>query len=163
TPLAYAQELCAYWADGYDMQRVADRLNAYPQFRTEIDGVDIHFLHVRSEHEDATPLVMTHGWPGSVVEFLKVIDALTDPTAHGAEPADAYHLVIPSLPGYGFSGKPTSPGWKIEKIADTWGVLVRRLGYERYAAQGGDWGGLVTIALGIREDPEVLLGIHLNG
>jgi pimeloyl-ACP methyl ester carboxylesterase len=161
-PLGYMQELCAYWQDSYDMQRVADRLNRYPQFTTSIDGLEIHFLHVRSPHQDATPVVMTHGWPGSVVEFLKVIDALTDPAAHGGDASDAMHLVIPSLPGYGFSAKPTSPGWNIEKIADSWGVLMRRLGYERYIAQGGDWGAIVTTALGMRGHSDELLGIHVN-
>jgi pimeloyl-ACP methyl ester carboxylesterase len=145
------QELCEYWRTAYDMQRVAKRLNRYPQFTTEIDGVEIHFMHVRSEHEGATPLVLTHGWPGSVVEFLNVIDPLTQ----------GFHLVIPSLPGYGWSGKPARTGWGVERIAQAWAQLMARLGYERYAAQGGDWGSSVTTHLG-RLDREHVIGIHLN-
>jgi epoxide hydrolase len=160
-PLAYTKELCEYWRESYDMQRLADRLNRHPQFRTEIDGLPIHFLHIRSPHGDATPLLMTHGWPGSVVEFLNVIDPLVDPTRHGGDSGDAVHLVLPSLPGYGFSGKPAQTGWSLDKIADAWANLMSRLGYERFAAQGGDWGCMVTTHLAIRH-PERLLGIHLN-
>jgi pimeloyl-ACP methyl ester carboxylesterase len=137
------------------------RLNQFPQFTTPIDGLDIHFLHVRSPHPDATPLVLTHGWPGSVVEFHKVIGPLTDPVAHGGDASDAFHVVCPSLPGYGFSGKPTRPGWGIERIADAWNQLMGRLGYPRYGAQGGDWGAMVTMRLGQRH-PAPLVGIHLN-
>jgi pimeloyl-ACP methyl ester carboxylesterase len=160
-PLAYTQELAAYWATDYDMQRVANRLNRYEQFTTEVDDVDIHFLHVRSPEPDATPCIMTHGWPGSVVEFLKVIDPLTNPAAHGGDPADALHLVIPSLPGYGWSGKPAVTGWGIEKIADAWATLMQRLGYHRYLAQGGDWGATVTWSLGQQDGPH-LIGLHTN-
>jgi len=160
-PLAYAQELAAYWADGYDMRRLERRLNAHPQVRTEIDGVGIHALHVRSPHEEATPLLLTHGWPGSVVEFLDVIGPLTNPTAHGGDPADAFHLVIPSLPGYGFSDRPAEPGWDLPRIAAAWVTLMGRLGYDRFAAQGGDWGSMVTTVLGYAH-PEQVLGIHLN-
>ena len=148
-PLAYVQELCAYWADRYDWRATEARLErASPQFRTEIDGLGIHFLHVRSPHPDALPLVITHGWPGSVVEFLKVIGPLTDPVAHGGDAADAFHVVCPSLPGYGFSDKPARTGWGVERIADAWAELMARLGYERYGAQGGDWGTSVTTAIG---------------
>src|SRR5512144_1931985 len=136
-PLAYMREICAYWADTYDWRATEARLNAFPQFKTTIDGLDIHFLHVRSKHADALPLLMTHGWPGSVVEFHKVIAPLTDPTAHGASAADAFHVICPSLPGYGFSGKPTTTGWGVEKIATVWDTLMTRLGYKRYVAQGG--------------------------
>jgi epoxide hydrolase len=161
TPLAYVQELCAYWRQSYDMRRAEAQLNAHPQFRATIDGLGIHFLHVRSPHEDALPLVMTHGWPGSVVEFLKVIGPLADPTAHGGDASDAFHLVIPSIPGYGFSEKPGAPGWSIERIARAWASLMPALGYERYGAQGGDWGALVTTAMGQLGD-ERLAGVHLN-
>jgi epoxide hydrolase len=161
TPLAYTRELCEYWRTGYDWRAAEARLNGFPQFRTEIDGVDIHFLHVRSPHQDALPLLVTHGWPGSVVEFGKVIGPLTDPERHGGDPADAFHLVCPSLPGYGFSGKPDRPGWGVQHIADAWAELMGRLGYQRYAAQGGDWGATVTTALAIRH-PGPLAGIHLN-
>jgi pimeloyl-ACP methyl ester carboxylesterase len=160
-PLAYMQELCAYWEKSYDWRRAEAQLNAHPQFRASVDGLGIHFLHVRSPHEDALPLLMTHGWPGSVVEFLKVIGPLSDPTAHGGEASDAFHLVIPSLPGYGFSDKPATPGWSVEQIAVAWAALMPALGYERYGAQGGDWGGLVTTAIGQLGD-ERLAGIHLN-
>ena len=160
-PLAYVRQLCEYWLDGYDWRAGEARLNRFPQFRTEIDGLPIHFLHVRSPHEDALPLVMTHGWPGSVVEFLKVVGPLTDPAAHGGAAADAFHLVCPSLPGYGFSGKPARTGWGAARIADAWDELMRRLGYHRYGAQGGDWGSMVTVGLGMRH-PEHLAGIHLN-
>ena len=156
-PLAYTQEVVDYWLNQYDMQRLADRLNPYNHFVTEIDGLDIHFMHIQSQREDAAPLIMTHGWPGSVVEFLKVIDALVAP------PADqpAFHLVLPSLAGYGWSGKPTSPGWSTDKMGQAWPQLMARLGYDRYFAQGGDWGAIVTSAIG-RADTEHCAGIHLN-
>ncbi len=160
-PLAYVQEVCAYWADEYDWAARQERLNAFPQFMTEIDGVDIHFLHVRSPHEHALPLVITHGWPGSIAEFEEVIGPLTDPTAHGGSAEDAFHVVCPSLPGYGFSGKPTETGWGVERIADAWGVLMARLGYDRFLAQGGDWGSMVTTCIGMR-NPDHCLAIHLN-
>jgi epoxide hydrolase len=160
-PLSYTKELCGYWADGYDWRAREAALNRFPQFRTEIDGLGVHFLHVRSPHEDALPLVITHGWPGSIVEFHKVIEPLTDPTAHGGDAADAFHVVAPSLPGFGFSDKPTGTGWGVDHIADAWAALMARLGYERYAAQGGDWGAMVTSAIGWR-DAEHLAGIHLN-
>ncbi len=160
-PLSYVQEVCAYWAEKYDWRDREARLNRFPQFKTTIDGVDIHFVHVRSPHENAMPLVITHGWPGSIVEFQKVIAPLTDPTAHGGDAADAFHVVCPSLPGYGFSGQPTEPGWGVDRIADAWSVLMQRLGYQRYAAQGGDWGAMVTTAIGTR-DPEHCIAIHLN-
>jgi pimeloyl-ACP methyl ester carboxylesterase len=160
-PLAYTRDLCDYWLSDYDWRRCEASLNGFPQFRTEIDGLDIHFLHVRSHQEDATPLVMTHGWPGSVVEFHKVIGPLTDPAAHGGSAADAFHLICPSLPGYGFSGKPGRTGWSTTRTADAWHELMTRLGYARYAAQGGDWGAQVTTGLGIRHAAN-LTGIHLN-
>ena len=160
-PLSYLQEVCAYWADGYDWAKRAERINQFPQFTTAIDGVDIHLLHVRSPNEDALPLVMTHGWPGSIVEFLKVIAPLADPAAHGGDPADAFHVVCPSLPGYGFSSQPKETGWGVGRIADTWSTLMQRLGYERYVAQGGDWGAMVTTCIGI-QDPEHCRAIHLN-
>ena len=160
-PLAYVQEVCAYWADEYDWAARQERLNAFPQFTTAIDGVDIHFLHVRSPHESALPLVITHGWPGSVAEFQEVIGPLTDPTAHGGAADDAFHVVCPSLPGYGFSGKPTETGWGVERIADAWGVLMARLGYDRFLAQGGDWGSMVTTCIGMR-NPDHCMAIHLN-
>src|SRR5213592_541894 len=138
--LATIQELATYWVTDYDVGRVEARLNALPQFLTEIDGVDIHFIHVRSPHENALPLIVTHGWPGSIIEQLKIIDPLTNPTAHGGSAADAFDLVIPSLPGHGFSGKPTATGWDPTRIARAWIVLMQRLGYTRYVAQGGDWG-----------------------
>jgi pimeloyl-ACP methyl ester carboxylesterase len=156
-PLAYVQELCGYWQREYDMRRVENRLNAHPQFRTTIDGVGVHFLHVRSRHEGALPLVMTHGWPGSVLEFLQVIEPLTNP----ADPRDAFHLVLPSIPGYGFSDKPTKPGWGVEKVGQAWAQLMSRLGYERYGAQGGDWGSAITLAIG-QQDAARLVGIHVN-
>src|SRR6266700_2935240 len=134
-PLAYQQELCRYWADGYDWRATEARLNALPQFRTEIDGLSIHFLHVRSPHAEALPRILTHGWPGSIVEFLKVIAPLSDPTAHGGDAADAFHVVCPSLPGYGFSGRPAQPGWNVQRIAAAWMTLMARLGYQRYAAE----------------------------
>jgi pimeloyl-ACP methyl ester carboxylesterase len=160
-PLSYVQEVCAYWGEKYDWRSREALLNQWPQFMTEIDGIDIHFIHVRSKHENAMPLVITHGWPGSVVEFQKVIGPLTDPTAHGGDASDAFHVVCPSLPGYGFSGKPTKTGTSVGKIGAMWGQLMARLGYDKYAAQGGDWGAMVTSAIGI-EDTEHCLGIHLN-
>jgi pimeloyl-ACP methyl ester carboxylesterase len=160
-PLAYVQEVCAYWAEKYDWRAREQRLNAVPQFRTQLDGLGIHFLHVRSPHANALPLVITHGWPGSVVEFLKVIGPLTDPTAHGGEARDAFHVVCPTLPGYGFSDKPTRAGWGVQRIADAWASLMARLGYARYAAQGGDWGAMVTTCIGA-QDPQHCAGIHLN-
>ena len=159
--LATAQKLARYWATEYDWRKVEARLNSYPNFVTEIDGLDIHFIHVRSKHENALPLIVTHGWPGSVVEQLKIIDPLTDPTAHGGSAEDAFDIVIPSMPGYGFSGKPTSPGWTPERIASAWTVLMRRLGYTRYVAQGGDWGAIVTDQMGVQA-PAELIGIHTN-
>jgi epoxide hydrolase len=159
-PLGYLRELCRHWADGYDWRATEARLNRLPQFRTEVEGLGIHLLHVRSPHPDALPLVMTHGWPGSVVEFLKVIGPLTDPTAHGGDAGDAFHLVIPSLPGYGFSDRPTQPGWGVERIAGAWAELMARLGYRRYGAQGGDWGTSVSTAIA-QLDPEHVAGIHL--
>jgi len=160
-PLAYLRDLCAYWADEYDWRTTEARLNALPQFRTTIDGLRIHFLDVRSPHADALPLVITHGWPGSIVEFLKVIGPLTDPTAHGGDASDAFHVVCPSLPGYGFSDKPARPGWGVERIARAWTVLMTRLGYQRYGAQGSDWGTSVSASVGQR-DPKHVVGIHLT-
>lgn len=159
--LATIQKLARYWATDYDWRRCEARLQALPNFITEINGLDIHFIHVRSQHENALPLIVTHGWPGSVVEQLKLVDPLTNPTAHGASADDAFHLVIPSMPGYGFSGKPASTGWGPERIARAWTELMKRLGYTRYVAQGGDWGALVTDLMGAHAAPE-LLGIHLN-
>jgi pimeloyl-ACP methyl ester carboxylesterase len=159
--LATLRELARYWETEYDWRKVEAKLNALPQFTTEIDGVEIHFIHVRSRHEDALPLIMTHGWPGSVVELLETVGPLTDPTAHGGTPDDAFHLVLPSLPGYGFSGEPTEPGWESGRIARAWAVLMDRLGYTRYVAQGGDVGALVTDVMG-RQAPEGLVGIHVN-
>ncbi|WP_410811132.1 epoxide hydrolase family protein [Micromonospora sp. 067-2] len=160
-PLATIQAVARYWEKEYDWRSIEARLNAVPQFVTAIDGVDIHFLHVRSKHEDALPLIVTHGWPGSVIEQMKIIEPLTDPTAHGASASDAFHLVIPSLPGHGFSGKPTSSGWNPEKIATAWTELMKRLGYSRFVAQGGDWGAVVVDQMGVQAPPE-LLGIHTN-
>ncbi|SDY78163.1 Pimeloyl-ACP methyl ester carboxylesterase [Geodermatophilus africanus] len=159
--LATAQELCRYWANDYDLRRVEARLNALPQFTTVIDGVDVHFVHVRSPHPDALPLIMTHGWPGSVIELLDSIGPLTDPTAHGGRAEDAFDLVLPSLPGYGFSGEPTEVGWDVARVGRAWAELMDRLGYTRYVAQGGDVGAGVTDAMG-RQAPEGLLGIHTN-
>jgi pimeloyl-ACP methyl ester carboxylesterase len=159
--LATIQELARYWATDYDWRACEARLNALPQFTTEIDGVDIHFINVRSPHEDALPLIMTHGWPGSVIELLEAVGPLTDPTAHGGRAEDAFHLVLPSLPGYGFSGEPTELGWNVGRVAPAWAELMRRLGYTRYVAQGGDVGAAVTDAMG-RQAPEGLLGIHMN-
>jgi pimeloyl-ACP methyl ester carboxylesterase len=160
-PLANVRKLVEYWQNGYDMGRLARRLNAHPQFRTRIDGLGIHFIHVRSKHAGATPLILTHGWPGSVVEFLDVVGPLTDPTAHGGNAEDAFHVVIPSLPGYGFSDKPTEKGWGLPRIARAWGTLMGRLGYDRYLAQGGDWGAGVTTWMAKQHVPG-LAGVHLN-
>ena len=160
-PLHFAQELAEHWASGYDWRATEARLNGFDQFRTEIDGLGIHFLHVRSPEPNALPLIITHGWPGSVIEFMKVIGPLTDPEAHGGDPADAFHVVCPSLPGFGWSDKPTEPGWGIPRIAAAWEQLMLRLGYDRFAAQGGDWGSMVTAALGAGH-PDHLAGIHLN-
>jgi pimeloyl-ACP methyl ester carboxylesterase len=159
--LATMQALASYWGTAHDWRKVEAKLNALPQFITEIDGLDIHFIHVRSKHEDALPLIVTHGWPGSVIEQLKIIDPLTNPTAHGASASDAFHLVIPSMPGYGFSGKPTTPGWGPERIARAWVLLMKRLGYTQFVAQGGDWGALITDLMGAQAAPE-LLAIHTN-
>ena len=159
--LATMRELARYWSDDYDWRACEARLNALPQFMTEIDGVDIHFIHVRSPHEDAMPLIMTHGWPGSVVELLETVGPLTDPTAHGGDAEDAFHLVMPSLPGYGFSGEPAEIGWDSARIASAWAELMNRLGYTRYVAQGGDVGAAVTDAMS-RQAPEGLLGVHIN-
>ena len=165
-PLAYVRELVEYWRSSYDWRRGEALLNAFPQFRTPLDGpdgsaLDIHFLHVRSPEPNAIPLVMTHGWPGSVLEFHKVIGPLTNPRAHGGDAADAFHVVAPALPGYGFSAKPSSTGWGVQHIAKAWGDLMRRLGYPRYGAQGGDWGAITTTWIG-RVDPEGCLGLHIN-
>src|SRR5918998_379428 len=159
--LATMQALARYWAEEYDWRKVEDKLKALPHFITEIDGLDIHFIHVRSEHEDALPLIVNHGWPGSVIEQLKIIDPLTNPTAHGGSAEDAFDVVIPSMPGYGFSGKPTSTGWGPERIARAWAELMKRLGYTRYVAQGGDWGAFVVDQMGLQA-PAGLLAIHSN-
>lgn len=159
--LATMQALANYWANEYDWRKCEARLNAYPQYITTIDGLDIHFIHVRSKHEDALPLIVTHGWPGSIVEQMKIIDPLTDPTAHGGKASEAFHVVIPSMPGYGYSGRPSTTGWDVAHIAHAWSELMKRLGYEHYVAQGGDWGALVTEQMGVDAPPE-LLGIHTN-
>jgi pimeloyl-ACP methyl ester carboxylesterase len=159
--LATIEELARYWGSDYDWSRCEARLNALPQFKTEIDGVDVHFIHVKSPHENALPLIMTHGWPGSVIELLETVPLLTDPTAHGADAEDAFDLVLPSVPGYGFSGEPTELGWYAGRVAEAWGKLMPRLGYTRYVAQGGDVGAAVTDAMG-RQAPEGLIGIHTN-
>jgi pimeloyl-ACP methyl ester carboxylesterase len=155
------QKLARYWATEHDWRKVEAKLKSYPNFITEIDGLDIHFMHVRSKHENALPLIVTHGWPGSVIEQLKIIEPLTNPTAHGGTAEEAFHLVIPSMPGYGFSGKPTTPGWDPVRIARAWDTLMQRLGYQRYAAQGGDWGALIVDQMGVQAPPG-LLGIHTN-
>ena len=160
-PLAYLRELCVYWADEYDWRATEARLNALPQFRTTIDGLAIHYLHVRSPQPDALPLIITHGWPGSIIEFLEVIGPLTDPPAYGGDSADAFHVVCPSLPGYGFSDKPTEPGWGIERIAATWSALMAELGYQRYGAQGSDWGTSISTVMA-KQDPAQIVGIHLT-
>jgi pimeloyl-ACP methyl ester carboxylesterase len=159
--LATTQKLAQYWSTEYDWRKCEAKLKALPNFITEIDGLDIHFIHVRSKHEDALPLIVTHGWPGSVVEQLKIIDPLTNPTAHGGSASDAFHLVIPSMPGYGFSGKPTTPGWDSARIARAWVVLMKRLGFTQFVAQGGDWGAIITEVMGAQAPPE-LLGIPSN-
>jgi pimeloyl-ACP methyl ester carboxylesterase len=160
-PLATVEKLVRYWEKEYDWRKVEARMNAVPNFITEIDGLDIHFIHVRSKHENALPLIVTHGWPGSTVEQLKIIDPLTNPTAHGGSASDAFHIVIPSIPGYGFSGKPTTTGWDGVRIARAWTVLMKRLGYTKFVAQGGDWGALIVDVMGVQAPPE-LLGIHTN-
>ncbi len=159
--LATIQKLAHYWATQHDWRKVEAKLNSLPQFITAIDGLDIHFIHVRSKHEDALPLIVTHGWPGSIIEQLKIIDLLTNPTAHGATASDAFHLVIPSLPGYGFSGKPTTIGWDPVRIASAWVELMKRLGYTKFVAQGGDWGAIIVDMMGLQAPPE-LIGIHTN-
>src|SRR5271154_3432159 len=159
--LATTQKLAQYWAANYDWRKVEAKLNALPNFITEIDGLDIHFIHVRSKHSNALPVIVTHGWPGSIIEQLKIIGPLTDPTAHGAKAEDAFDVVIPSMPGYGFSGKPTSPGWDPDHIARAWVTLMKHLGYTKFVAQGGDWGAIVVDMMGLQAAPE-LLGIHTN-
>ena len=161
TQLATIRKLARYWSTEYDWRKVEARLNSYPNFITEIDGLDIHFIHIRSKHENALPLIVTHGWPDSVVARLKLIEPLTNPTAHGGSPADAFHVVLPSMAGYGFSGKPTTTGWDCVRMARAWAVLMKRLGYTRYVAQGGDWGAIVTEQMGAQAPPE-LLAIHTN-
>jgi pimeloyl-ACP methyl ester carboxylesterase len=159
--LATTQALARYWATEHDWRKAEARLNSFPNFITEIDGLDIHFIHARSKHENALPIIITHGWPGSIIEQLKVIEPLTNPTAHGGTAADAFHVVVPSLPGYGFSGKPTAPGWNPVSIAKAWATLMQRLGYARYVAQGGDWGNAVSEVMALQQ-PSGLLGIHTN-
>ena len=161
TPLAWLQSICRYWADGYDWRAREAKLNRFAQFTTDIDGLPIHFVHARSPHANAMPLLITHGWPGSIVEFHKVIEPLTNPTAFGGDARDAFHVVCPSLPGFAFSGKPTTTGWGVDRIAAAWAVLMHSLGYERYAAQGGDWGSAVTTSLGA-QDPQHCAGIHIT-
>jgi pimeloyl-ACP methyl ester carboxylesterase len=160
-PLSYHREFCDYWANQYDWYKTQARLNRFKQFKTNIDGLDIHFIHVRSSHSAARPIVITHGWPGSIVEFHKVIEPLTEPTAHGGKAEDAFHVICPSLPGYGFSDKPVSPGWGVTKIAAVWNQMMIRLGYDKYFAQGGDWGSAVTTAIGIQNLGQCM-GIHVN-
>jgi pimeloyl-ACP methyl ester carboxylesterase len=160
-PLKTVEQLLRHWQTDYNWRKVEARINAVPNFITEIDGLDIHFIHARSKHENALPLIVTHGWPGSVIEQLKIIEPLTNPTAHGGSASDAFHLVIPSIPGYGFSGKPTTTGWGPERIASAWVTLIRRLGYKHFVAQGGDWGAIITDVIGVQSPPE-LLGIHTN-
>jgi pimeloyl-ACP methyl ester carboxylesterase len=159
--LATIQPLMNYWATGYDWRKVEARLNGLPQFVTQIDGLDIQFAHIRSRHENALPLIMTHGWPGSIIELMKVVGPLTDPTAHGGSAEDAFHLVLPSMPGYGFSGKPQSTGWGPDRIARAWAELMQRLGYQRYVSQGGDWGSVISDVMA-RQAPKGLIGIHVN-
>src|SRR6266403_1754318 len=154
--LETTQKLARYWGTDYDWRKVEARLKALPNFITEIDGLDIHFIHVRSKHENALPLIVTHGWPGSIIEQMKIIDPLTNPTAHGASASDAFHLVIPSMPGYGFSGKPTAPGWDPDRIARAWVVLMKRLGYTKFVAQGGDWGAIITDVMATQGYPELI-------
>ena len=160
-PLAYVRELCDTWRNSYDWRRIEARLNGMPQFKTELDGVNVHFLHIRSSATQAKPLVMTHGWPGSIIEFMKVIEPLSNPAAHGGSDADAFHLVIPTIPGYGFSDKPTETGWGTDRIAGAWSMLMARLGYDRYFAQGGDWGAVIAASIGTH-DPEHCIGVHTN-
>jgi pimeloyl-ACP methyl ester carboxylesterase len=159
--LATTQKLARYWATDYDWRKIESKINAVPNFITEVDGLDIHFIHVRSKHENALPLIVTHGWPGSIIEQMKIIDPLANPTAHGGNASDAFDVVIPSMPGYGFSGKPTTTGWDVAHIARAWTVLMKRLGYTKFVAQGGDWGALVTEQMGLQAPPG-LLGIHTN-
>ena len=159
--LATLRELASYWAAEHDWRRIESKLNVLPQFVTEIDGLDIHFIHVRSKHDNALPMIVTHGWPGSIIEQMKIIDPLTNPTAHGGSASDAFHLVIPSLPGHGFSAKPTTPGWTPISIARAWATLMQRLGYTRYVAQGGDWGNAVSEVMALQQ-PAGLLAIHTN-
>jgi len=159
--LATTQALARHWATEYDWRKIEAKLNALPQFITEIDGLDIHFIHVRSKHENALPLIVTHGWPGSIIEQLKIIEPLTNPTAHGGSASDAFDVVIPSMPGYGYSGRPTTTGWGPDHIARAWVVLMKRLGYSKFVAQGGDWGTLITELMGVQAPPE-LIGIHVN-
>ncbi|MFF7204150.1 epoxide hydrolase family protein [Streptomyces sp. NPDC008141] len=161
TPQKTLKELARYWAEDYDWRKVEARLKELPHFTTEIDGLDIHFIHLRSKHEDALPLLVTHGWPGSIIEQLKIIEPLVDPTVHGGSAADAFHLVVPSMVGYGFSGKPAESGWNPQRMAKAWGELMHRLGYTRYVASGGDWGAIVTEQMGLQE-PEGLIGFHTN-
>ena len=160
-PLATIQKLARYWGTEYDWRKCEARLNALPNFITEIDGLDIHFIHVRSKHENALPVIVTHGWPGSIIEQLKIVDPLVNPTAHGGKASDAFHVVIPSMPGYGFSGKPTTTGWDQARIARAWAVLMKRLGYTRYVAQGGDWGAIINDVMATQGHPE-LIGMHTN-
>jgi len=160
-PLATMQKLARYWATEYDWRKVEAKLNALPNFITEIDGLEIHFIHVRSKHENALPVIVTHGWPGSVIEQLKIVDPLVNPTAHGGKASDAFHVVIPSMPGYGFSGKPTTTGWDQARIARAWAVLMKRLGYTRYVTQGGDWGAIIDDLMATQGHPE-LIGMHTN-
>ncbi|MEV4095959.1 epoxide hydrolase family protein [Streptosporangium saharense] len=160
-PPDYLRELAEYWRTGFDWRAAQERLNRHPQFVTEIDGVDVHFLHARSPERDAVPLIVTHGWPGSYAEFLDVVGPLTNPASHGGDPADAFHVVVPSIPGYGFSGHPGEPGWSTRRVARAWAELMRRLGYDRYLTQGGDWGMPISLEVGLA-DPDHVLGVHVN-